>query len=85
MLDDFIDNLNNSLNIELIAMSRQIIMPNNIIPNFGNNANDLKKIKTFQVTSYRDNNNIIIKRSTIMKILEYRQLRVEKLLQLWQI
>lgn len=47
MFIDFVNSLNDNSDIELLVMSRQIIVPNGNIPSLENNASALKKIEFF--------------------------------------
>lgn len=80
MLNDLINSLDNSLDTKPLVISRQMIVPSGNIPNFGNNANGLKKIETFWLTGYKGNNNIAMKRLSKTKISEYQRLEIRKLL-----
>lgn len=47
MFDNLVDSFDNSLDTKLLAISRQIIILNNDIPNLENNAKSLKKDRNF--------------------------------------
>lgn len=47
ILDDFIDSLDDTSDTELLAILKQIIMPNGDIPDPRDNASDLKEDKDF--------------------------------------
>lgn len=47
MLKNLVDSLDGSLNIELSAMSRQIVISNSNISSLGDNANAFKKNRNF--------------------------------------
>lgn len=47
MLDNLIDNLDNSSDTEFPAMLRQIVVPSSDIPSFRDNANGLEENRNF--------------------------------------
>ena len=72
MLDDLIDSLDDSSDIEPSAILRQIFVQSDNISNLKNNASVFEKTEFFGVTDYKNDNNVAIRRSTITRISEYQ-------------